>query len=440
MNRDSTAGLGGRRAWVVWTAALLVYLLAVFHRSSLGVAGILAAERFHISSSQLSTFIMVQLLVYAGMQIPVGVLLDRFGSQRMLFTGMVLMTLAQCMFAFATSYPVGLAARVVIGIGDAMIFISLLRVVALWFPPLRTPVVTQLSGMLGQIGAIAAAVPLSAALHDFGWERTYLVSALLGIVLIAAIVLVVRDAPPGREPEPTRLNLSAVKDQVLQSWRQDGTRLGLWSHFSTQSNVHIFGLLWGFPFLVTVHHLSATEAGWLLTLMTAVSIVAGPFLGHLVATRPFYRSTMVLAIVGAIALCWTVVLLWPGPAPLWVLAILVVVIGTGGPGALVGFDLARTFNPASRFGSASGIVNVGGFVAALSAVLGIGIVLDVLTPGRSTDYAPIDFRWAMCVQYGIWLIGTVQILRYRRRARRTLAETDPEGYESLRRGIQRPAR
>ena len=73
--------IGGRRAWAVWGAALLVYVLAVFHRSSLGVAGVLAAERFHITSAQLATFTMVQLLVYAAMQVPVGVALDRFGKR-----------------------------------------------------------------------------------------------------------------------------------------------------------------------------------------------------------------------------------------------------------------------------------------------------------------------------------------------------------------------
>jgi len=64
--------LGGLRAWMVLSAAVCVYILAVFHRTSLGVAGLIAAERFHISSAQLATFTMVQLFVYAAMQIPVG--------------------------------------------------------------------------------------------------------------------------------------------------------------------------------------------------------------------------------------------------------------------------------------------------------------------------------------------------------------------------------
>ena len=84
---------------------MLIYVLAVFHRSSLGVAGLVATERFDISATQLATFTMLQLLVYAGMQVPVGLLIDRFGPRSVLLIGLVMMTLAQAAFAFADNYP-----------------------------------------------------------------------------------------------------------------------------------------------------------------------------------------------------------------------------------------------------------------------------------------------------------------------------------------------
>ena len=110
--------IGRRRAWAIWSVGLSVYVLAVFHRTSLGVAGLLAAERFDITAAQLSTFTVVQLSVYAAMQVPVGVLIDRFGPKRLMFTGLVLMTLGQLWFAVAGTFAVGLAARVLLGAGD----------------------------------------------------------------------------------------------------------------------------------------------------------------------------------------------------------------------------------------------------------------------------------------------------------------------------------
>src|SRR5690242_17479703 len=94
-----------RNAFAVWAVALGVYMLAVFHRSSLAVAGLAATDRFDITAAQLATFTMLQLLVYAGMQIPVGLLVDRFGARAVLAVGATTLTLAQTGFAFADSYP-----------------------------------------------------------------------------------------------------------------------------------------------------------------------------------------------------------------------------------------------------------------------------------------------------------------------------------------------
>jgi hypothetical protein len=108
-----------------------------------------------------------------------------------------------------------------------------------------------------------------------------------------------------------------------------------------------------------------------------------------------------------------VVLAWPGRAPLALLVVLVIVLGANGPGSMVGFDFARTENPPQRIGSATGIVNVGGFVASLLTILLVGVVLDLSSGGSSYDLH--DFRLAMTVQYLFWAIGLVAFLRARRR-------------------------
>jgi len=92
-----------RTSVLVWGVGLLVYLLAVFHRSSLAVAGLVASERFDISASQLATFTMLQLLVYAGMQVPVGLLVDRWGSRSVLVAALLVMTAGQAGVALATT-------------------------------------------------------------------------------------------------------------------------------------------------------------------------------------------------------------------------------------------------------------------------------------------------------------------------------------------------
>ena len=437
--RPRSYPLGGRRAWSVYVAAVAIYVLAVFHRSSLGVAGLLAADRFDIAATQLSIFTMVQLFVYAAMQIPVGALLDRFGPKRLLVAGVTTMTLAQLGFAFAESFGFGILARVGVGIGDAMVFVPLLRLVALWFPPFRIPMVTQLTGLLGQMGALVAASPLVAALHHFGWTPTFASAAAVGVLLGAVLVLVVRDSPyPDHELD--EIKIRALARALRAAWSTPGTRLGLWSHFTVQFGATVFALLWGYPFLVAGQGLDPGTAGLLLILMTLTAVVGGPLIGAFVTRYPFSRSTLMLVIVASIMTIWAVVLLWPGRSPLWLLVVLVVVTAVGGPGSMVGFDLARTFNPPTRVGSATGIVNVGGFVASLSTVMLIGAVLDRVAPGGPSTYTVDSFRVAMSVQYIVWAIGTVQILRYRRLVRRDLRENNPEVYAALRAGeVQLPS-
>ena len=187
--------IGRRRAWVIWVVALAVYILAVFHRTSLGVAGLLAADRFGINAAQLSTFTVLQLTVYAAMQVPIGVALDRFGPKRLILLGLALMTGGQMWFAFAGTFEAGVLARILLGAGDAMIFISLMRLVALWFRVKQAPIVTQLTGMLGQIGALTAATPLAFALARWGWTHTFAFAASLGFALIIAVVVAVKDTP-----------------------------------------------------------------------------------------------------------------------------------------------------------------------------------------------------------------------------------------------------
>src|SRR5688572_29244841 len=175
--------IGRRRAWMIWVVGLVVYLLAIFHRSSLGVAGLIAADRFDISSTQLAFFTVLQLVVYAGMQVPVGVLLDRYGSRKLLLVGLALMTGGQLAFAFATSFPVAVGARALLGAGDAMVFVSVIRLIAVWFLVRQAPLITQMTGQVGQLGAIVAAAPLSIALHELGWTRSFAWAAAIGVPL-----------------------------------------------------------------------------------------------------------------------------------------------------------------------------------------------------------------------------------------------------------------
>jgi hypothetical protein len=403
-----------RRAWTVWGVAVLAYAVAIFQRTSLGVAAGPAQERFGIGASVLSTLAVMQLVVYAAMQIPVGVLIDRFGSRLLIAAGALLMAVGQATLALATDPGTAVLARVVVGAGDAMTFISVLRIIPAWFPARQVPLITQLTSQVGQLGQVASTFPLVAALTGPGWTPAYLGAAALGVLTAILVLLALRDRPAGT-PAPRPVVWRQAVADLRSSFVHPGTRLGLWSHFATQFSGMVFVLLWGYPFMTTGLGYSPGLAAALLTVMVLAGPVIGPVLGQLTAHYPLRRSNLIFGVLIATVLIWTVVLLWPGPAPLPLLVLMLLVLAAYGPASAVGFDFARSFNPSTRLGAASGIVNMGGFTASLITIFAIGVILDWRAPTGAFTLA--DFKVAFCFQYLLWAFGFVSLWRSRRLTR-----------------------
>lgn len=395
----------------MWGVGTLVYLVAVVHRTSLGVAGIDAADRFHIGASALSSFSILQVLVYAGMQIPVGLMVDRLGTKRVLMLGAVLFTAGQGAFALSHSYGMALGARAVLGCGDAMTFVSVLRLGSRWFPARRGPLIAQGAALFGVAGNLISTVALSRLLHSAGWTPTFLGTALGGALVLILVAVFLKDHPEGYEPAPAEhAGMAYVRRQIADSWREPGTRLGMWAHFTTQFSGMVFLLLWGMPYLVEDQGLSRGAAGGLLTLVVVANMVFGMLFGQLIARHHEARMPLTLGVIGATAVMWVVVLGWPGGHdPLWLLVVLCVVLGACGPGSMIGFDFARPANPPERFGTASGIVNIGGFTASVITLFAIGVLLDATGD---------NYRIAWSSVFVLQAVGTTQILRLRRRSER----------------------
>jgi MFS family permease len=406
-----------------WVATF-AYTMAVLQRTSLGVAGIEATDRYHISAAVLSTLAVVQLVVYAALQVPVGIVLDRVGPRVLILTGAVLMVLGQVTLALSPTIGTAIAGRILVGAGDAMTFISVLRLLANWFSGKTLPQVSQLIGVFGQTGQILSLIPLEFLLHSLGWEPAFLIASTGSLAAVVVIAVVISNGSPlhartGSVPVAVARPLA----QLRESLSRPGTQLGFWCHFVTQSSGTVISLLWGFPFLSVGLGYGPTLASLLLTVLVVSAVIFGPILGIVTARFPLRRSNVVLGIVVAMGLAWAMVLLWPGQPPMWAVIVLIFVVGVGGPGSVIGFDFARTFNPMRSLGSANGIVNVGGFLASFVMVFLIGVVLDILNRASgggdnpASLYSLGSFRIAFLVQYVVVGIGVFFLVRARRRTR-----------------------
>jgi MFS family permease len=419
---DSDRPAGRRRLLALqrWAVAVAVYLAAVFHRTSLGVVGLQAASRFGITPSQLSIFVLLQLGVYALMQIPTGILVDRYGPRRLLITAALTMGIAQGLFAVASSYPVALLARAMLGLGDALTFVSVLRFAAGQFTPRRYPLVVALTGTLGSVGNVVATLPLTVLLRDAGWRTTFLAAGGLSLATGLAVYLLLPRAPrspglPTGAPE-LRAAFGRVGRRVLAAWRLPGTRAGFWLHFTAMSTSLMFGVLWGLPFLVQSQGYSRSSASGLLLLSVLAAIAVGPGIGYLIARRPAARVPLAIGSCLATILGWYVVVaVFAGPVPRWLLVTLVLLTATGAPVSGIGFAIARDYNGPAIVGTATGVVNVAGFLATIASCLVVGWVLQLAGAADRTGYR-LAFAAAVTVQ----LIGLVQLVSWWLRARRSV--------------------
>lgn len=415
------------RAVVIWAVAVLVYLAAVFHRTSLGVASIEATSRFGLGPAALGTFTVLQVGVYALMQVPTGLLVDRYGARRVLTVAALLMGLGQLLFAFATSYPLGLLARAVLGVGDAMTFVSVLRLVAAHFPARRYAALASVTAALGALGNLISTLPLSVLLDSAGWTTTFAVTGGATALYAVVLALRVRDHAPGvvaeaREPETPR----AVLGQVRRAWYTPGTRLGFWVHFSTMSAPAMLGLLWGFPYLVRAQGFSEAAAGSMLAILVFGAIGGGPAVGTVISRWPSCRTPLVVSYLVTALAVWAVLLGWPGGrVPAGILVVGFALLSLGGPASTIGFALARDYNPLRRVGTATGVVNVGGFVAITGSALAIGLLLSAFA-SLSPQTA---FRLALLSVVAVLLLGLWRTSVWWRRARAAVFDAAARGEE-----------
>ena len=411
--------------WVL-AAGALTYLVAVTNRSSMGVASLEATTRFEVAATALSTLAVAQLIVYAAMQVPVGILLDRFGAKALLVFGSISMGIGQALVSLAQTLPLAVVGRMCVGLGDAFVFISVIRLVNGWYEGPKATRIQQLTTNIGQLGQAVSAIPFAFMLRDFGWNSSFMLLAATSLAMVFLVLVFIVNDRPSHHIVAERQTMRMVLSQLVENVKHAGVRMAFWTHFTLQSAPSVFLLLWGYPFLVQGQGFSPAISSWLISGFVIVGFLVGPFISWFCARYPRRRSFLVLSTIFALSVSWALVIAMPGKSPLWLIIVLCFVLATSGPMSMIAFDYTRNFAPKSRLGSASGFVNIGGFTATFSMMFLAGVILDVVRAASAAQgkvaelYSLEGFKWAMSVEFLVLGLGTVMFLVERRRARAKL--------------------
>ncbi len=381
-----------RSAHLTAIVAILFVLgfMNLFLRSSLGVMAPELARTMALGPAALSAVASAFFFAYALMQVPTGMLLDRFGA-RITLTGMLLFTtVGAATFAAAESVGMLSLGRWLMGMGCAGVFTGAFYVLVQWLPPAR--VVSQMGTLnsFAASGTLCATTPLAGLIAVIGWRDSYwLFTGAVALVLFT-IWLVVRDSPPGAPALASRSESpSAVLRGVGEAMRQPGMMRLLVLGLPISAASTISGV-WGAPYLRDVHGLDPIQSGNALLSMAVCAISGHTLLGILASRLNSTRTTLIIGMAGVIGA--TAVLGLVDGLPLPAAVAMLCVIGFFASFPMVVFSHARGLVPAHLMGRGLSAANTGLMLAIASMQLVFGAVVSQLsTPGA----IPPEFAYRM---------------------------------------------
>lgn len=368
-----------RLAWTVWGLGALLYLFAFYQRVAPAVMTDQLMAEFAIGGAALGNLSAFYFYAYVAMQIPTGVLADRWGPRRVLAAGAGVAAIGSLLFAFAPSFGWAGFGRLLVGASVAVGFVSTLKLASHWFPPRKYALASGMALFFGVTGGVMAGVPLRLLVENFGWRMVMGSAGVFAALLCIAIWLLVRDDPTerGHASHHPLDNKSHAHAPILRGIVEVFSYRNIWllmlAPIGFSGAVLTFGGLWGVPWLRQVHGLDPKAAAAVTSILLAAWALGGPLLGNwsekLGRRKPLYLISGALATAG-----WAGVIFLP--LPLWLMIPLLVVIGFASGNIIIGFAWAKESVPLRLMGTASGVVNMGPLLGGVLLQPGIGWLLD----------------------------------------------------------------
>ena len=375
-------------AWLVWAMGAPLYLIGFFHRVAPAVMTAELMREFAIGAAALGHLSAFYFYSYVLMQIPTGVLADRWGPRRLLTAGALGAGVGGLLFSLAPSLGWAYLGRFLVGGSVAVAWVGLIKVAANWFPARFFAMVTGVALVCGILGAVGAGPPLRLLMDRMNWRPTMLAVAAATLLVGCGIWWVVRDTPAEKgyrnfgDAAPARRSIRQDLGEVL---RFRNTWLLFLIPGGFVGAVLTFGGLWGVPFLTTHYRLPTAQASGMTSILLVAWGLSSPVFGWW-SDRQGRRKPLFLA-GGMTALAgWCALIYWPH-LPIAALAALLVVTGLASGSMILSFAFARESVPAWLAGTVAGIVNMGVMLGPMLLQPSVGWILDHLWTGELAEGA-----------------------------------------------------
>lgn len=368
-----------RFRWVVFVSILLTYLLMSSQRTAPGLITEQVMKDFHVTATTIGLLASMQFFVYTSLQIPMGILADRFGPNFFLIIGALVTGLGTIIYSLGTHEVVLFFARILTGIGDATIWVNLVLILSQWFKGKEFVRLIGLAGMTGSLGFLLATVPFSLLIDLLGWRAAFF-SAGIALCLSGILLYIVLVKKPRQlflnesvtvKDEIQRQNISMLLQRIVldrQAWAL------FFCHFGVVGGYVGFISSWAVPYGMNMYGMTRSDASQLIMVGLIGALIGAPLTSWISSRLETIKRPYVI-VHFIILTSWSAFLLFKGNPPFFMLVMLFFIIGFGFGASALTFAVVRQSFPIRESGFVSGFANTGGF---LSAVLLPGIFGKVL--------------------------------------------------------------
>lgn len=353
---------------------------------------------------------------YTPMQLPVGIMMDRYGPRNILTMAVLSCAVGTLLFATTSEIMIASIGRFLIGFGSAFAFVGVLKLATIWLPPNRFALVSGLATTLGMIGAMFGETYLTVLVEDIGWRETLNYSSYIGFVLFPIIWLIVRDTPPREDMH--HVDVSAVKEiSYKEMWLDTLLALknkqiwinGLVGCLMMAPTV-VFAELWGASYFKTVYGFSIAQATKAVSMMFLGWAIGGPLVGYLSDKIQRRKPLLTLgSLIVTLLLFFT--LYYPGLS-FHHICILLFLVGFFSSAEIICFAIGRENCPMNLAGTVVAVTN---FMVVCSAAFQVlaGHILDKTWDGTMVDmmkvYSADSYHAAMLLlpvlSFGAFLLS-----------------------------------